>query len=95
MVTQIMHVMKAFRDSFVVSFVFFLASNFFVFIEGLLYPPTIDGFLRCYIMAIPFFWNKLSYMTLFTSLFIRLFIFGKKRLSWGFVDKRKIMIETK
>ena len=35
------------------SLIFFLISNFGVWILG--YPKTIDGFLSCYYVAIPFF----------------------------------------
>ncbi|MCY4643157.1 MAG: hypothetical protein OXB88_00920 [Bacteriovoracales bacterium] len=38
---------------------FFVLSNFFVWIQGELYPPTFRGLLECYVMAIPFFGNTL------------------------------------
>ena len=61
----------AFRDSFVISLIFYILSNLWVFLEGLLYPPTLSGFIQCYIMAIPFFFNKLSIIAFLGSLFIR------------------------
>lgn len=39
------------------SLVFFIISNFFVWVLGGLYPPTPDGLLTSYIMAIPFYKN--------------------------------------
>jgi hypothetical protein len=40
------------------SFLFFLVSNFGVWYSGF-YPITFDGFLTCYIAAIPFFKNTI------------------------------------
>jgi hypothetical protein len=37
------------------SMLFFLASNFGVWTEGLLYPRTFSGLAACYVAAIPFF----------------------------------------
>ncbi len=39
------------------SIVFFIVSNFGVWILG--YPKTLEGFVRCYTLAIPFFRNSL------------------------------------
>jgi hypothetical protein len=37
------------------SMLFFLASNFGVWTEGLLYPLTLTGLIDCYVKAIPFY----------------------------------------
>jgi hypothetical protein len=37
------------------SIIFFLVSNFGVWVEGLWYPMTWQGFVECCVMAIPFF----------------------------------------
>lgn len=51
--------------AFASSVLFFLVTNFGVWVSGLLYPPTFEGLLGCYIAALPFFqntlWGTLSY----------------------------------
>lgn len=37
------------------SVIFYLISNFAVWIEGVLYPKTWEGLVQCYVMAVPFF----------------------------------------
>lgn len=41
------------------SVVFFVLSNFGVWLVGGLYPRTVEGFVNCYVNAIPFFGNTL------------------------------------
>lgn len=41
------------------STLFFLISNFGVWLEGLLYPRTAEGLAACYVAAIPFYRNQL------------------------------------
>ena len=43
--------------SFLGSVIFFMISNFGVWIVGNLYERNIDGLIKCYFMAIPFFKN--------------------------------------
>mgnify|MGYP006162018717 FL=1 len=45
--------------SFLGSMVFFLISNFGVWLSGNLYTPDLNGLINCYILAIPFFTNTL------------------------------------
>lgn len=42
------------------SAIFFVVSNFGVWIAGGMYQPTIEGLIRCYVMAIPFYGATLS-----------------------------------
>ena len=42
-----------FKSIFISSLIFFIVSNFGVWVLG--YPKTFDGFLLCYSLAIPFF----------------------------------------
>jgi len=42
------------------SVLFFLISNFGVWAEGILYPKTLEGLMRCYFLALPFFKNTLA-----------------------------------
>jgi hypothetical protein len=42
------------------SVLFFVISNFGVWLRGTLYPPTLEGLAACYIAAIPFFKNTVA-----------------------------------
>lgn len=57
------------------SALFFLLTNFAVWIQGDLYPLTATGLLACYIAAIPFFHN-----TLIATLLFGLALLGLSRL---------------
>ena len=46
-------------SSLLASIVFYVVTNFGVWLEGRLYPPTISGLISSYAMAIPFFQNTL------------------------------------
>ncbi|MBA93553.1 MAG: hypothetical protein CMG47_00590, partial [Candidatus Marinimicrobia bacterium] len=48
-------VKRVFGSSLLIGIVFFLVSNFGVWLGGFMYPLTLDGLLSCYIAAIPFF----------------------------------------
>jgi hypothetical protein len=41
------------------SLVFFIVTNFYVWLNTLTYPKTYEGFVACYVAAIPFYWNTL------------------------------------
>lgn len=41
------------------SLVFFIVTNFFVWLTSGIYEHTWNGFIQCYIMAIPFFHNSI------------------------------------
>lgn len=57
-------------SSLAASAVFFLVSNFGVWVEGLLYPRTTSGLVACYFAGVPFFWNTMVSDLVFTfSLF--------------------------
>jgi hypothetical protein len=66
-----------FKTSITVSVIFFLITNFFVWIfsspaDGIYYcPPNLTGFIKCYTQAIPFFFN-----TLLGDLFFCFTLFG-------------------
>ena len=52
------------------SLVFFIISNFGVFVTSTIYPKDLNGLLLCYTAAIPFFWGTLSSSIIYTfSLF--------------------------
>jgi len=50
------------------STIFFIITNFAVWMSGGLYPHTMDGLLLCYTMAIPFFGNTLAGTLFYISL---------------------------
>ena len=49
------------------SILFYLVSNFGVWIEGRLYAPTFSGLVQCYYNALPFFRNTLLGDVVFTG----------------------------
>ena len=51
------------------SVLFFLTTNFGVWLGSGLYPQTADGLIACYIAAIPFFGNTLVSTLVFSGLF--------------------------
>lgn len=51
------------------SVLFFLITNFGVWLTGSLYPKTFDGFMQCYLLAVPFFRNTLIGDLFYTALF--------------------------
>ena len=65
--------------SFLASFIFYLISNFGVWILSDMYSKNIDGLIYCYFLAIPFFTNTFlstiffSYTALFVNYFFRKF----------------------
>lgn len=65
------------------SVLFYLVTNFGVWIEGRLYSQTLSGLIQCYYNALPFFRNTLLGDIIFTSA-----LFG----SCAFV---MVMVETK
>ena len=58
------------------SLLFFIISNFGVWLTGSLYQTTMNGLITCYVMAIPFFTNTLLSTIIFCVL-IEFFVFSK------------------
>lgn len=46
--------------TFAASVLFFVVTNFGVWVQGDLYPRTLEGLVRCYVAAIPFFRNTIA-----------------------------------
>ncbi|MBK47548.1 MAG: hypothetical protein CMI94_00795 [Pelagibacteraceae bacterium] len=61
------------------SIIFFITTNFSVWLSGGLYPLTFDGLIQCYIMAIPFFHNTLISTLLFLSILFFSYNFAEKK----------------
>ncbi len=51
------------------SLIFFVVSNFGVWMQGMLYPKTITGLIECYTMALPFYKATFISDMVFTSVF--------------------------
>lgn len=51
------------------SLLFFVITNFGVWLVGGLYPKTLSGFVECYIYALPFFRNTITGDLFYTGLF--------------------------
>jgi hypothetical protein len=64
-------VLRLAAGSLSASITFFVVSNFGVWVSGLLYPLTLGGLVKCYLMAIPFFRN-----TMLSDLFFTALLFG-------------------
>jgi hypothetical protein len=62
--------------TFLGSIIFFIISNFGVWYSGGLYDHTLEGLIKCYIMALPFFTNTLL-STIIFALLIEFIIFSK------------------
>lgn len=58
--TSIMKAVFVFGTTLVSSVIFFLITNFGVWISGMLYEMNWNGLVQCYVMAIPFFRNTLA-----------------------------------
>ena len=62
--------------SFYAAFIFYATTNFGVWVTGNLYEKNLNGLIKCYFLALPFFKNTLI-STLFYS-YLGLFIFKPK-----------------
>ena len=62
------------------SLLFFLITNFGVWIEGILYPRTFEGLVNAYFYAIPFFRNTIIGDLFFTGLFFGSYEFIRKTI---------------
>lgn len=60
------------------SIVFFIVSNFFVWLNSQMYTLNLSGFIDCYVAAIPFFKNQLLGDVFYSSIIFGAFEFGQK-----------------
>ena len=65
------------------SILFFVITNFAVWLEGRLYAPTLEGLVSSYVNAVPFFRN-----TLLSDLFFTITLFGAYALAYKVVARR-------
>ena len=75
----------SFKNLFIFGFcgalIFFLISNFGVWLVAGLYEKSLKGLIECYVLAIPFFYNTLISTIFFVYLSFFVNIFFKKRLN--------------
>jgi hypothetical protein len=64
----------------IISFGFWLWTNFGVWLSGSLYPRTISGLSFCYVTALPFLRNALVGDVVWSAVFFGLFAIASKRL---------------
>ena len=63
------------------SLIFFMVTNFSVWLGGKLYPLNIDGLIQCYTMAIPFFHNTLISTFIFLAILFKGYSLVEKKFS--------------
>ena len=59
---------------------FFLISNFFVWAGGKMYPQTMEGFVACYTMALPFLKNTLTSNLLYSAVMFGVYEYAKTQV---------------
>lgn len=57
------------------SLLFFIVTNFYVWLHSGMYPRSVEGLVGCYVAAIPFYWNSL-----YSDLFYVTLLFGSFEL---------------
>lgn len=57
---------------------FFLVSNFGVWVEGVLYPRTAQGLIACFAAAIPFLANTIYSNVIFITLLVGIYRLGER-----------------
>ena len=69
------------------SVIFFLITNFSVWLFGTMYPKNLIGIFECYMFAIPFFRNTLAGDLFYSGVF-----FGGYELARNFIRNRKLIL---
>lgn len=76
--------------SVVGSLLFFMISNFGVWMSGTAYTPDMSGLMNCYVMGVPFYRNQfLSDLILTPILFYSAIYFKVHLLNFSFLSSRK------
>jgi len=83
------NVPKVLVGSLSASLIFFVVSNFGVWMQGILYPKTIQGLVECYALALPFYRGTLISDFIFTG-----FFFGAMQLINSFENKNEAITQT-
>ena len=80
-ISKKMNYKNLFIFSFFGSVIFFLISNFGVWLVGNLYERNINGLIECYFMAIPFFRNTIISTLIFSYSSLIIYISSNKYLA--------------
>ena len=75
------------------STIFFIVTNFAVWMSGTMYPPTLDGLILCYTMAIPFFGNTLAGTLFYVSL-LSLVSYSATNISRRYTDDEETITSS-
>lgn len=67
--------------------IFFLVTNFAVWLDGRLYPPTISGLFESYAMGLPFLRNMLIGDLGYTLGVFGIYAWAERSLTWQRFDK--------
>lgn len=70
--------------SLISSLLFYVITNFGVWLTGTMYPKTFAGLMDCYVMAIPFFRNTLAGDLIYTGVFFGSFEIMLRLLKPGY-----------
>jgi hypothetical protein len=71
--------MRIIFASFTSATLFFIISNFGVFVGGTLYPINMQGFIHCYVMALPFYAKDVGANLFFSLIINAIFSYKKHR----------------
>jgi hypothetical protein len=69
------------------SVIFFVITNFGVWLTGTLYPKTVDGLITCYTMALPFFRNTVAGDLVYTGILFGMFEAVRRYVVTAVTDK--------
>jgi hypothetical protein len=61
------------------SLIFFIVTNFSVWLGDNLYPLNLNGLIQCYVMAMPFFHNTLISTFIFLAILFTSYSFAEKK----------------
>ena len=73
MLSQNIKLKNVVAASLVSSIIFFVLTNFQMWIQGTLYPKSVSGLVACYVAAIPFFGNSILGDLFFAGLLFGVF----------------------
>ena len=73
--------------------IFFVITNFAVWMSGTMYPLTMDGLILCYTMAIPFFGNTLAGTLFYVSL-LSLVSYSATNISRRYTDDEETITSS-
>ena len=76
------------------SVLFFVVTNFGVWLTDSLYPKTAEGLIACYVAAVPFFGNTLAGNAIYTSVLFGGFALAQRREVTLREDPSPVLVRT-